>query len=231
MYGFVGFVTITNRIFYFQVNSQCLSSQRRLRRSVLIPCTLFFEHQNETSWNKNKPPTTFWFLKLLWFCYFSAHQPGRGDHVSGEHAGWPSPKEAGHHKSQGATWVGAEDQVARRPSSHGGWFPDKTWRPQKELSGIAYEDETSEKLSVKCSIWGWMHLAPPFPFHIIIIWVERINGSRFCSLAMRSSLRVGVLGTGLDDTIVYKEVFCFVEGYAFFVFIINEEHFVLKSSL
>ena len=48
--------------------------------------------------------------------------------------------------------------------------------------------------------------APPFPFHIIIILVERINGGRFCSLAMESSLRVGVLGTGLDDTRVYKEV-------------------------
>lgn len=48
---------------------------------------------------------------------------------------------------------------------------------------------------------------------------------------MWSSLRVGVLGMGLDDTKVYKEVFCFVEGYAIFVFIINEEHFVLKSSL
>lgn len=117
----------------------------------------------------------------------SAHQPRCGDHIGGEHSRWPSPKEARHHESQGATWVGTKGQVARRPSSHGGWFPDETWRPQKELRGIAYNYKWV-KLSEKCLTWGYTLPQPPCSFFffffllhiiiiVIIIWVKKINSS------------------------------------------------------
>lgn len=61
----------------------------------------------------------FWQLKVV-SLLLSANQSGCEDHFGGKHARRPSPKEARHHQGQGTTWVGAKDQVAWWPSSHGG---------------------------------------------------------------------------------------------------------------